>query len=144
MPAMRSLPFIFVLALFVRSAHAQWVIQESNTTANFSGIHNVGGGIAWASGAQGTVRRTTDECKTWQRCATPLNAEKLDFRGIQAFDENTAIVMSSGPGAQSHIYKTTDGGLTWSLVFTNPDAPNGSFKGIQFVDESEKIGLGDA
>jgi hypothetical protein len=29
------------LALFAHSAHAQWVIQESNTTANLSGIHNV-------------------------------------------------------------------------------------------------------
>jgi len=131
---MRSLPFIFFLSLFVHSAHAQWVIQESNTTANLSGIHNVGGGIAWASGTQGTILRTADEGNTWQRCATAPNAEKLDFRGIQAFDQNTAIVMSSGPGAQSRIYKTTDGCLTWSLVFTNPDAPNGSFKGIQFVD----------
>src|SRR5262249_44717388 len=134
MTAMRSLPFIFFSALFVHSAHAQWVIEESDTTANLSGIHNVGDGIAWASGTQGTILRTTDEGKTWQRCTTPPNAERLDFRGIQAFDQNTAIVMSSGPGAQSRIYKTTDGCLTWSLVFANPDAPDGSFKGIQFID----------
>ena len=144
MTAMRSLLFLFFLALFVHSAHAQWVIQGSNTTANLSGIHNVGGGIAWASGTQGTILRTTDEGKTWQRCATAPNAEKLDFRGIQAFDQNTAMVMSSGPGAQSRIYKTTDGCLTWSLVFTNPDAPNGAFKAIQFTpgDGQEKGRVG--
>jgi hypothetical protein len=36
----------------------------------------------------------------------PPGAEKLDFRGIQAFDENI-IAMSSGPGDQSRLYKTT-------------------------------------
>ena len=49
----------------------------------------------------------------WQGCAIPPGAEKLDFRGIQAFDENTAIVMSSGKGDLSRLYKTTDGCRTW-------------------------------
>ena len=48
-------------------------------------------------------------------------AEHLDFRGIQAFDANTAIVMSSGKGDLSRLYKTTDGCHSWKLMFTNPD-----------------------
>jgi hypothetical protein len=145
MTGMRLRSFLIFLAVFVPCGHAQWVIKESNTTANLSGIHNVGDGIAWASGAQGTVLRTIDGGETWLRCATPPNAEKLDFRGIQAFDEKTAIVMSSGPGEESRLYKTTDGCLTWSLIFTNPDAPNGSFKAIQFIPGSgrEKGRVGD-
>ena len=55
------------------------------------------------------------------RCAIPPDAEHLDFRGIQAFDANTAIVMSSGKGDLSRLYKTTDGCHTWKLLFTNPD-----------------------
>ncbi len=101
--------------------HAQWDIEESHTTAGLRGIHNVGGGIAWASGTNGTVLRTEDGGYLWQTCNVPAGAEKLDFRGIQAFDENTAIVMSSGPGDQSRLYKTTDGCQTWKLLFTNPD-----------------------
>jgi hypothetical protein len=121
MMGMRLTIGLVVLALFDHSAAAQWVIQQSNTTANLRGIYNVGGGIAWASGTQGTVLRTTDDGKTWQHCAPPSNAEKLDFRGIQAFDENTAIVMSSGKGDLSRLYKTTDACHSWKLVFTNPD-----------------------
>src|SRR5689334_6354077 len=54
MTVMRLLSFFAILSIFVPSAHAQWLIEESNTTANLSGIHNVGGGIVWASGSQGT------------------------------------------------------------------------------------------
>jgi hypothetical protein len=62
----------------------------------------------WASGTQGTILRTTDDGTTWQTCTTPPEAEKLDFCGIQAFDANTAIVMSSGKGDLSRLYKTID------------------------------------
>jgi photosystem II stability/assembly factor-like uncharacterized protein len=103
------------------SSYAQWKIEESHTAADLRGIANVGKGIVWASGTQGTILRTTDEGATWQPCTTPPDAEKLDFRGVQAFDENTAIVMSSGKGDLSRLYKTSDGCRTWKLVFTNPD-----------------------
>jgi hypothetical protein len=102
-------------------ASAQFTIQTSNTTADLRGIHNVGNGVAWASGTNGTVLRTEDGGYVWQSCSIPPGAEKLDFRGIQAFDANTAIVMSSGPGDQSRLYKTTDGCHSWKLLFTNPD-----------------------
>jgi photosystem II stability/assembly factor-like uncharacterized protein len=116
-------------------ASAQWDIEESHTTASLRGIHNVGGGVAWASGTDGTVLRTEDGGYLWQTCAIPPGAEKLDFRGIQAFDENTAIVMSSGPGDQSRLYKTTDGCQTWKLVFTNPDK-DGFWDALQFAKVS--------
>jgi len=102
-------------------ASAQFTLQTSNTTADLRGIHNVGNGVAWASGTQGTVLRTEDGGYVWQSCSIPPGAEKLDFRGVQAFDANTAIVMSSGPGDQSRLYKTTDGCHSWKLLFTNPD-----------------------
>jgi hypothetical protein len=100
---------------------AQFEIQQSGTTANLRGIESVGKWIAWASGTGGTVLRTVDGGKTWEQCAVPPAAEKLDFRGVRAFDDKTAIVMSSGKGDLSRLYKTTDGCATWRLVFTNPD-----------------------
>jgi len=110
----------FVL-LAAGAARAQWEMENSGTTADLRGIDNVGGGIAWASGTNGTVLRTEDGGYLWQACTVPPGAEHLDFRGIQAFDANTAIVMSSGKGDLSRLYKTTDGCHTWKLVFTNPD-----------------------
>jgi photosystem II stability/assembly factor-like uncharacterized protein len=125
------------------NAHAQWDVEESHTTASLRGIHNAGGGVAWASGTNGTVLRTEDGGYLWQTCAIPPGAEKLDFRGIQAFDENTAIVMSSGPGDQSRLYKTTDGCQTWKLLFTNPDK-EGFWDAIQTLSKDEYEIAGDS
>jgi photosystem II stability/assembly factor-like uncharacterized protein len=113
----------FVAFLFagLSSTHAQWQIQTVPTTADLRGIHALGNGIAWASGTEGTVLRTTDNGAHWQRCATPPGAEPLDFRGIQALDASTAIVMSSGKGPLSRLYKTTDACQTWKLVLIDPD-----------------------
>jgi photosystem II stability/assembly factor-like uncharacterized protein len=123
-------------------ASAQWEILPSPTAADLRGIHDVGHGIAWASGTQGAVLRTTNDGKDWQRCTTPPDAEKLDFRGIQAFDAKTAIVMSSGKGPLSRLYKTTDACQTWTLLFTNPD-PEGFWDALQFTDRQNGYLLGD-
>ena len=101
-----------------------WTIQESGTTAGLRGIYSLDGQVAWASGTEGTVLRTTDGGWHWSRCTTPdaaTDGATLDFRGIQAFDAATAIAMSSGPGDKSRIYKTTDACKSWTLVLTNPD-----------------------
>jgi hypothetical protein len=74
---------------------------------------------------------TSDDGDHWQLCATPSGAEGLDFRGIQSFDANTAIVMSSGKGGLSRLYKTTDACQTWKLVFTNPDE-DGFWDAVRF------------
>jgi photosystem II stability/assembly factor-like uncharacterized protein len=103
------------------SAQAQWQIQNSHTTASLRGIHALSSEVAWASGTNGTVLHTTDGGTTWLPCTTPPNAEKLDFRGIQAFDAQTAIVMSSGKGDLSRLYKTTDACKSWKLLRTNAD-----------------------
>jgi hypothetical protein len=121
---------LLLLAL-TATAHAQWDLQTSNTTASLRGIHALGNGIAWASGSEGTVLHTTDNGTHWQRCTTPPHADKLDFRGIQAFDAETAIVMSSGKGDLSRLYKTADACATWKLVFTNPDN-DGFFDALSF------------
>jgi len=137
--------WIFVASLFLTTAaQGQWEVLDSHTTASLRGIHSIGNGIAWASGTEGTVLRTTDNGTTWQRCATPPDAEKLDFRGIQAFDRNTAIAMSSGKGDLSRLYKTTDACKSWKLLFTNSDK-DGFWDAIQFSAKDHNFGvlLGD-
>jgi photosystem II stability/assembly factor-like uncharacterized protein len=133
---------ILLAAILTTQAKAQWDIEDSHTTASLRGIYNVGGGVAWASGTNGTVIRTEDGGYLWQTCTIPPGAEKLDFRGIQAFDENTAIVMSSGPGDQSRLYKTTDGCQSWHLLFTNPDK-EGFWDALQFANKKLGFIAGD-
>jgi len=114
----------------------------TDTKAGLRGIHAVGGGVAWASGTEGTVLRTEDSGFMWQSCALPPHAEKLDFRGIWAWDENTAVVMSSGTGELSRIYKTTDGCSHWTLLYTNPDK-DGFWDALVFSDRKNGFLLGD-
>jgi photosystem II stability/assembly factor-like uncharacterized protein len=112
-----------------------WQIQESGTTAGLRGIDSVDGTIAWASGTGGTVLKTIDGGAHWQKCAVPDAAKggaTLDFRGVQAWDATTAIVMASGPGDKSRLYKTTDGCKSWTLLFKNPDSPGGFFDSLFF------------
>ena len=123
-------------------ARAQWEMESSGTTADLRGIDNVGEGVAWASGTNGTVLRTEDGGYLWQACAVPPGAEHLDFRGVQAFDANTAIVMSSGKGDLSRLYKTTDGCQTWKLVFTNPDK-DGFWDAIRITGAKTILMIGD-
>jgi hypothetical protein len=139
-----TLLLLLLATLATKKIQAQFDIEDSNSTASLRGIHNVGGGVAWASGTNGTVLRTEDGGYLWQTCTIPPGAEKLDFRGIQAFDENTAIVMSSGKGDLSRLYKTTDGCQTWKLLFTNPDK-EGFWDAIQMTSKDHNFGvlLGD-
>lgn len=141
----KLLQHLIAAGVFLASAatlSAQWEIEESHTTAGLRGIANVGDEIAWASGTNGTVLRTVDGGSKWQMCPVPLGADKLDFRAIQAFDEKTAIVMSSGKGDLSRLYKTVDGCATWTLVLANPDAA-GFWDAFRAADPSTMIILGD-
>jgi len=136
---MRLLPLLLLAAA---TAQAQWDLETPPTTADLRGVSNTGGGAVWASGTNGTVVRSEDGGYLWQACAIPPKAEKLDFRGIQAWDENTAIVMSSGKGDLSRLYKTTDGCKSWNLVFTNPDK-NGFWDAIRRVTTKQLYLMGD-
>ena len=124
------------------TTQAQWQIQDAHTTADLRGIDAVGNGVAWASGTNGTVLRTEDAGFVWQLCTIPPGAEHLDFRGVQAFDNKTAIVMSSGKGDLSRLYKTIDGCQTWKKVFDNPDE-TGFFDAIHRVTSNQVFVLGD-
>ena len=122
-----------------------WQMQDSGTTAGLRGIHTVDGTVAWASGTGGTVLRTTDGGAHWTKCAVPDAAKDgstLDFRGVQAWDGDTAIVMASGPGEKSRLYKTTDGCNTWKLVFMNPDK-DGFWDAFSVADNNNLMVLGD-
>ncbi len=143
-PMLRVSMAVFFSVLSGLNTQAQFTLQTSGTGASLRGIANVDGTVAWASGSSGTVLRTVDGGAHWTRCVTPAGAAQLDFRGVQAFDAQTALVMSSGKGDLSRVYKTTDGCATWKLVLTNPDAPEGFFDALRFTRRDEGWVLGDA
>jgi hypothetical protein len=106
------------------AAQQVWEMQDSGTTAGLRGIDSVDGKVAWASGTEGTVLKTVDGGAHWMKCAIPdaaTDGPTLDFRGVQAWDATTAIVMASGPGEKSRLYKTTDGCKSWVEVARNED-----------------------
>lgn len=130
-----------LLILPILAASDQWQLQSINTTADFRGMCAISSDVAWVSGTKGTVGRTIDGGKTWEVFTVP-DAEKLDFRDIEAFSKDLAYVLSIGPGENSRIYKTTDGGKQWKLQFTNNN-PKAFYDALAFWNEQHGIALSD-
>ena len=135
----RALLIATLLASSAASAQS-WQAVPSGTGAELRGLSVVSDTVAWASGAKGTVLRTIDG-KAWQAIQVP-DADKIDFRDIQAFDAKTAVVMGAGPGAASRIYRTEDGGASWRLMATNGVA-EGFWDAMAFWDKDHGILFGD-
>jgi photosystem II stability/assembly factor-like uncharacterized protein len=98
--------------------------------------------LSQASGANGTILRTTDGGLTWQPRPVP-GAEKLDFRDIDALSEHVAYALSIGPGETSRIYKTLDGGGRWELQFANTD-PKVFLDAMAFRDANRGVAFSDS
>ena len=132
---------ILLILVGTMMVQGQWQRQGVNTTADFRGLSVVNENIVWASGTKGTFVRTIDGGKTWQ-VGTVQGAETLDFRDIEAFDANTAYILSVGPEESSRIYKTTDGGASWTMQFKNTN-PKAFFNAFAFWDETNGIAVSD-
>jgi len=133
-----------IVALLLMSsvtALAQFAIQDAQTTADFRGVHAVSDSVAWVSGTGGTVLRTLDGGAHWKKCAVPPDADKLDFRGIWAWDALTAEVMSAGPGELSRLFTTTDGCRHWAELARNRDK-DGFWDSFAYQNNSREKKLG--
>jgi photosystem II stability/assembly factor-like uncharacterized protein len=108
-----------------------WTVQTSGLDTNLRGVSVKSNGVSerrpsnfesqyviWASGSNGVVLRSINNGKTWKQISVTGGSD-LDFRDIEAFDADTAYVMSSGDGDKSRIYKTTDGGQNWKLQYSD-------------------------
>src|SRR5437016_5870607 len=138
-----SLWLMFCLTIdgFSITTAGRIIPQESGVKTRLRGISAVSDKIAWASGGKGTCLRTTDGGATWQKITVP-DSDKLDFRDIEAFDANTAYLLSIGEGEASRIYKTTDGGQHWDIKFANHN-PKAFFDAIAFWDVNNGLALSD-
>jgi photosystem II stability/assembly factor-like uncharacterized protein len=132
---------LFALMFYSNAALAQWQKQAVETKAGLRGLSVVSEKVIWASGTGGTFLKTIDGGKTWTVGKVP-GAEKLDFRDVEAFDAQTAYLLSIGEGENSRIYKTTDGGATWKMQFKNTN-PKAFFDALAFWDENNGIAMSD-
>lgn len=87
--------------------------------------------------------RTLDSGKTWAVLRI-ANADTLDFRGVWAWDADTAFVMSSGKAEDglARVYRTRNGGKDWALALEQK-IPGTFFDAIAFWDRQHGIVLSD-
>jgi photosystem II stability/assembly factor-like uncharacterized protein len=138
----QAFAFAAILAAVPLPRQPSWTTQTSGVTARLRGVSAVSPNVVWASGAAGTVIRTSDGGKTWRRLAVP-EAEQLEFRDVDAVDERTAYLLSIGSGAASRIYKTSDAGATWTLQFRNED-PKAFYDAMAFRNAVHGFAFSDS
>jgi photosystem II stability/assembly factor-like uncharacterized protein len=132
---------IVLLGLFLL-ASPEWTPQTSGVNVRLRGVSAVSDRVVWASGANGTILRTADGGRTWQRLTVP-GTNELDFRDIDAVSSNTAWALSIGPGEASRIYKTSDAGRHWSEQFVNRD-PKAFLDAMAFWNASSGVAVSDS
>ena len=138
---MKFVILLLSIFCFATIINAQWQRQTVDTKASLRGLSVVNQNVIWASGTGGTFLKTIDGGKNWTVGAI-AGAEKLDFRDIEAFDANTAYLLSIGNGETSRIYKTIDGGKSWEMQFKATDEKI-FLDAIAFWDKDHGIAMGD-
>jgi len=138
--AKRAYLLFCYLFSFLPNLKAQSVqILDHNKACSIRGLSIVNNKTAWVSGSNGFVGITTNGGETWA-WAKVKGFEHSDFRDIEAFSQNEAIIMSSGTPAL--ILRTTDRGLTWQTCYQNDDK-NYFFDAMTFINKSHGFVLGD-
>ena len=112
---------------------------QSPTKNSLRGISILDSNIAWLSGAKGTILRTVNGGNNWELLSPPDN-DSLDFRDVEAFSANEAIIINAG--SPSRIYRTENGGKSWELVYENTSEA-AFMNSIAFKNKNEGIIIGD-
>lgn len=137
---MKRLLFILLFFPFLGFGQSySLILQNSETSTSFRGMSIVSDQVAWVSGSNGTIGKTTDGGSTWQ-WIKPTGYEKLDFRDIEAFDTDRAIVVNAGSPA--YILLTIDGGKSWTQTYKNSDSAI-FLDGMAFWDSKRGMAFGD-
>src|SRR5664279_4418679 len=106
-----------LLLLICIHVNAQKIkIINTGTKTSIRGLSVVDDKTIWVSGSNGMIGKSIDSGATWKWIQVK-GFEKTDFRDIEAFDENIAVIM--GVDAPAYILRTIDGGQTWKMVYEN-------------------------
>lgn len=113
---------LLILLLISFQGYAQtYTLKQLSPARNTSirGLSVVSDQVAWVSGSKGYVGRSVDGGRTWE-WTQPKGYDSLDFRDIQAFDDQHAVIVNAGSPA--FVLLTEDGGKSWSQQYTNADS----------------------
>lgn len=137
---MKKIIVFLSLCHFLLPVFSQKVaIIADHISSSMRGLSVVDNEVVWVSGSKGTVGKSTDAGKTWKWIIVK-GFEKTDFRDIEAFDKNTALIM--GVDTPAYILRTTDGGENWEVVFESRE--NGMFlDAMEFWNDQSGIVIGD-
>ncbi len=133
---------IIIVLLFISNVlilKAQKIkVLTSGTKTSLRGLSVVSDKIVWASGSAGMVAKSIDGGASWI-WITVKGFEKKEFRDIEAFDENTALIMAIDSPA--FILKTVDGGENWKTVYRNDS--KGMFLDAMDFSKNNGVVVGD-
>src|SRR4030095_11804367 len=114
-------------------------VLNTGIKTSLRGLSVVNNNVIWVSGSNGMVGKSSNAGKNWKWMSVK-GFEKNDFRDIEAFDANTAIILAIADPA--YILKTTDGGDTWKVVYENKT--KGMFlDAMEFRDPANGYVIGD-
>lgn len=126
---------------YAQTSASPYKIRSLTTSpiTSIRGLCPVTDNLVWVSGTQGKVGRSTDGGKEWEWYSVP-GCDTVDFRDIEAFNSEKAIVMSSGEPAR--IYLTNDAGKNWKRVYYN-DTKGIFLDAMDFWNDNEGVIVGD-
>lgn len=131
----KILSFTLLLLLVYSCTHSA---PFGETTYSIRALSTPSDKVIWTAAQNGFWARSIDGGLSWDTGHVPgMNA---DIRDMEAFDENSAVVM--GVGSPALIYRTTNGGKSWREVF-RLDHPDAFLDNMDFNAQGEGLVIGD-
>jgi len=123
----------FVALIFISvtiSGSSNWRLVTESSYSSLNGVFLLNENLGWIAGSSGTILKTTDGGKTWER---PTNLPELTNTMYSVFFINENLGFAGG--SHDLLLKSTDGGDSWSeITFSSVD---GDLRGIYFANENE-------
>jgi hypothetical protein len=127
---------IILPAFFLRAQRVKQL--TSGKPVSLRGLSVVDDRVIWVSGSEGTVGLSTNAGENWKWMQVP-RYEKSDFRDIEAFSDQEAIIM--GITEPAVILRTIDGGKNWTTTFE--DSSKSVFLDAIDFSGNEALVIGD-
>jgi len=132
--------YLLLVTVWLSAQDPHVEVLTSDTKTSLRGLSVVNENIIWVSGSNGTVGKSSNGGKNW-KWVVVKGFENKEFRDIEAFDGNSAIILSSGK-EPAYILKTTDGGDSWRVVYENK-TPGMFLDAMDFASSSYGMVIGD-